>query len=78
MRILIDPEKCTGCGTCKLECPKGGRIWNINRKTGKAEASNLGFCHLCTICASKCPEGAILVIRDDNYEKKQKVREKNI
>ena len=32
-------------------------------------ATNLEYCHLCTICASKCPEGAIQVMRDDEDEK---------
>jgi ferredoxin len=36
-------------------------IWSINKV---AHASNLGYCHVCTICASKCPTGAIFVDRD--------------
>ncbi len=63
MKILVDKEKCTGCGICKEECPKGAKIWNVE---DKAMATNLQFCHLCTFCASKCPEQAILVVRDDN------------
>lgn len=63
MKIIVDKEKCTGCGECKEACPKGAKIWNIE---DKAMATNLQFCHLCTICASKCPEQAILVVRDDN------------
>jgi len=69
LKIIIDEDKCTGCGECREACPKGGKIWTIDRKTGKAAASNLEFCHQCIICASKCPEGAIRIIRDDNYEK---------
>ncbi len=63
MKILVDKEKCTGCGECKEACPKGGKIWDVN---SHAVATNLPFCHLCTICASKCPEQAIIVVRDDN------------
>jgi len=66
MRITVDKDKCTGCGTCKEACPKGQKIWKIN---DKATPSNLEYCHLCTICASKCPEQAIQVIRDDEDEK---------
>ncbi|WP_320056854.1 ferredoxin family protein [Methanothermobacter thermautotrophicus] len=69
LKIIVDPEKCTACGECREACPKGGKIWMIQR--GKpATPSNLEFCHQCMICASKCPEGAIRIIRDDNYEKK--------
>ncbi|MDR3063446.1 MAG: ferredoxin family protein [Methanobrevibacter sp.] len=60
LRIFVDEEKCTGCGECKDICPKGELIWRIN---GKARAKNLKYCHVCTICASKCPEGAIFVDR---------------
>ena len=63
MKIIVDKDKCTGCGECKEACPKGAKIWNVE---DKAMATNLQFCHLCTICASKCPEQAILVVRDDN------------
>ena len=38
--------------------------------TIKPMATNLEYCHLCTICAGKCPEQAIQVIRDDEDEKK--------
>jgi NAD-dependent dihydropyrimidine dehydrogenase PreA subunit len=69
MRIVVDKDKCTGCGECRDVCPKGPKIWKIN---GKAEADNLRYCHVCTICASKCPEGAITVIRDEeDGEKKE-------
>lgn len=61
MRIDVDEEKCTGCGICKESCPKGPKIWNVNQK---AVATNLRYCHLCTICASKCPEDAITIVRD--------------
>ncbi|MGF7117343.1 4Fe-4S binding protein [Methanobacterium oryzae] len=63
MRIEVDKDKCTGCGECKEACPKGAKIWNVE---DKAMATNLRFCHLCTICAGKCPQQAIHVIREDN------------
>lgn len=66
MKIVVDKDKCTGCGICKEACPKGAKIWDINEK---AMATNLEYCHLCTICAGKCPEQAIQVIRDDGNEK---------
>jgi len=75
MQIIIDTEKCTGCGKCKEACPKGGKIWTIDKKTKKAKPSNLEYCHLCIICASKCPEEAIRIIRDDNYEKSPEIEE---
>ena len=61
LRIIVYPEKCTACGICKDACPKGAKIWTINKI---AHADNLEYCHVCTICASKCPESAILVDRN--------------
>ncbi|EKF86974.1 4Fe-4S binding protein [Methanobacterium formicicum] len=75
MRIEVDPEKCTGCGICKEECPKGAKIWDVNNK---AMATNLRYCHICTICASKCPEGAILIVRDDPNEPKKQDTEEDL
>ncbi len=66
MKIVVDKDKCTGCGICKEACPKGAKIWDVNEK---AMATNLEYCHLCTICAGKCPEQAIHVIRDERNEK---------
>ncbi len=68
MRIEVDKEKCIGCGKCREACPKGPRIWNIG-KDKKACASNLEYCHVCINCASRCPAGAIHVIRDAEEKK---------
>ena len=74
MRIEVDKEKCTGCGQCWEACPKGPKIWKIN---GKAEATNLRYCHVCTLCASKCPEGAIKVIRDGENGEEEETSQKD-
>lgn len=59
MKIIVN-DKCNSCGVCRLVCPKGGKIWKINKK---AKATNLEYCHLCMICATKCPTQAIKIIR---------------
>lgn len=60
IRIEIDDDKCTGCGTCKFHCPKGAKIWNIE---DTAMATNLRYCLGCIECVSNCPERAIEFIR---------------
>lgn len=43
----------------------------MDRRSKKAQACNLEFCHGCTICAAKCPVEAIEIIRDGKDEKKK-------
>lgn len=71
LRIEVDKNKCTACGECKDICPKGQKIWSIN---DTAHAHNLEYCHVCTICASRCPEGAITVIRNAPDDEDEKIR----
>lgn len=75
MRIDVDPERCTGCGKCKKACPKGAVIWNVDKT---ANASNLRFCHVCTLCASSCPEDAIHIVRDAEDEPKKQDTEEDL
>lgn len=74
MRIEVDKDKCIGCRKCKEVCPKGPKIWKVN---DKAEVMDLKFCHLCTLCGTKCPTGAIKIIRDDTNVKEEKIAEKD-
>jgi ferredoxin len=38
MKIYIDEKKCTGCGKCKVACPKDPRVYSIEEKHGKRSA----------------------------------------
>jgi indolepyruvate ferredoxin oxidoreductase alpha subunit len=50
---IIDPEKCTGCGTCvRYGCPA------IEFLDEKALINEL--CNGCAVCAHLCPAGAIM------------------
>lgn len=58
IRPVIDPSKCTQCGTC-ANCIHGGiEIAESNPKL------NLELCVRCGICESLCPTGAIVLSRD--------------
>lgn len=52
----MDHGKCTGCGLCKVVCPKGPRVWKIE---GKAMVKDSAHCLMCGMCATRCPAGAI-------------------
>jgi len=59
MRIVVNIEKCTGCGQCVESCP----FTSIEIKDGKAFINE--YCQLCRACLSVCPEGAIIEILEE-------------
>jgi 2-oxoglutarate ferredoxin oxidoreductase subunit delta len=62
-KIVIDTERCKGCGLCIAVCPKGDIVISTeSNQSGyfPAEAKNTG-CTACTRCAVVCPEGIIEV-----------------
>jgi NAD-dependent dihydropyrimidine dehydrogenase PreA subunit len=63
MGIIVDIDKCTGCGKCYEVCPKGPRIWKIENQNGSRKASIIdeGYCINCSTCASFCPAHAIKI-----------------
>ena len=66
-RIIIDIERCKGCGLCVAVCPKSGIA--ISKKSNKsgyfpAQPSNTD-CTGCAVCATICPDVAIEVQQDD-------------
>jgi len=71
-KIIIDFERCKGCGLCVTVCPKNGIIIsNRSNKTGyfPAEAKNTD-CTGCANCAIICPDTAIEVYRDSTINDK--------
>ena len=58
MEILIDNEKCTGCGTCVDICP----VTVFEMKEEKSVPIKIDECILCRACEVQCPENAIQII----------------
>ena len=54
-KIIIDKEKCDGCGLCVNACNEGA----IGLVDGKAELVNANLCDGIGDCLPACPQGAI-------------------
>ena len=52
--VIIDNEKCIGCGLCEKDCP----TYNIQVKNEKAVLCGI-MCLKCGHCAAVCPKNAI-------------------
>ncbi len=59
MRIVVNLDRCTGCGQCIESCP----FTAIVMQEGKAFINE--YCQFCRTCLSVCPEGAIIEIIEE-------------
>ncbi|MFA5252590.1 MAG: ferredoxin family protein [Phycisphaerae bacterium] len=71
-KIIINAERCKGCGLCVTVCPNGGII--ISKQSNKsgyfpAQKNDLD-CSGCAVCAIICPDAAIEVYRENNISDK--------
>ena len=57
MIVVIDEEKCTGCGKCVAPCAEGA----IRIIDGKAKVISEELCDGMGFCIGICPEGAISI-----------------
>jgi NAD-dependent dihydropyrimidine dehydrogenase PreA subunit len=57
--IVIDEDKCIGCGICIDFCNVDAIA--VNEETGVVEVIVLEDCIECHSCQQNCPEGAIMV-----------------
>jgi len=65
-KIIIDIERCKGCGLCVTVCPNNSIVISkVSNQKGYFPAVAKGSgCSGCAMCAIICPEAAIEVYRD--------------
>jgi Fe-S-cluster-containing hydrogenase component 2 len=62
--ILIDEEKCDGCGLCIPSCPEGA----LAIVDGKAKLVSESYCDGMGACIGECPQDAMRVIKREAPE----------
>lgn len=68
-KVIIDPERCKGCGLCAHMCPK--KVLELDKKKRNKKGYTPSIpahpdrCIGCAICAMICPDCAITVTKDD-------------
>lgn len=58
-KAVIDPEKCTGCGTCQFHC----RFSALIPCEGRFRVNEYA-CEGCGVCSYVCPSGAVTLEKD--------------
>jgi NAD-dependent dihydropyrimidine dehydrogenase PreA subunit len=59
--LLLDEEKCVGCGACVEVCPHGVFSLEARGRGAKALVVDRRACMECGACAKNCPAGALSV-----------------
>ena len=72
--IMIDENKCTGCGDCIPGCPEGA----IQVVDGKARLISDLFCDGLGACIGTCPQDAIKIEQREAQEYDEKKVMENI
>lgn len=68
-KLVIDYERCKGCGMCTAACPK--KILELNKKRLNLKGYNPvdlidpEKCIRCAMCATMCPDVCLTIVEQD-------------
>lgn len=76
-RIIINENRCKGCGLCTISCPHDlvqmSESFNAKGYRPAAFVDPEGRCTACSSCATMCPDVAIVVCRSRKQRQPDKV-----
>ncbi len=61
MNVIVDEEKCVGCGTCEEICPAVFHVEDITGKSQVIDPDACDFAGCCEAAKENCPEEAIII-----------------
>lgn len=63
--VIINEERCKGCGLCVRACPKQIVALSTTKLNSKgyhpAEVTDMAACVACASCARTCPDAVITI-----------------
>lgn len=62
--IIIDPQRCSGCGRCVAVCPEKLYAFEIHNHRKSAHNKDPQKCTLCGRCLRACP---LEIIRNNEH-----------
>jgi 2-oxoglutarate ferredoxin oxidoreductase subunit delta len=78
-RIVIDEDRCKGCGLCTLPCPydlvRMSDHFNAKGYRPSVQVDPQHKCTGCAMCAMMCPDVAITVFKPEPASRQAGLRE---
>jgi ferredoxin len=69
--LVLDNEKCTGCGLCTLDCPTKALALSQNGEENIYQIIFLQkICNACGACEKSCPENCLRLVEQRSEQKK--------
>lgn len=69
--LILDKEKCTGCGLCTIDCPtKALTLYQNGERDTYQILFRQEICNACGVCENSCPENCLQMLDQQPQQKK--------